>query len=142
MVHLLSVYVLISTSRKHCLIVLGMVLAASLLSFALPMSGGIQSTARDPRIDNLLEPIRQKYKLPALAVATVKSDGSAMVGAVGVRKVREKTAVTVDDQWHLGSDTKSITAVLIAMLVEQGKLTWDTTIEQIFPELVAGGPRR
>jgi len=43
--------------------------------------------------------------------------------------------VTLDDKWHLGSDGKAMTAVLVARLVEQGQLKWDTTVSEVFPEL-------
>ncbi|MCS6859915.1 MAG: serine hydrolase [Abditibacteriales bacterium] len=105
----------------------------SFIAFALPSAG-------DRRIRDLLEPIRQKYKLPALAGAIVTSKGLAALGAVGVRKAGTDVAVTVDDQWHIGSDTKAMTATLIAALVEQGKLRWDTTIEEAFPDLAPALP--
>jgi CubicO group peptidase (beta-lactamase class C family) len=54
---------------------------------------------------------------------------------VGVRKYGADSPVTVDDQFHLGSDTKAMTATLLAMLVEAGKLSWNTTLEQVFPDL-------
>jgi CubicO group peptidase (beta-lactamase class C family) len=68
----------------------------------------------------LLEPIRSKYKLPALAGAIVTSRGLTAIGVTGVRKTGTDVAVTVDDTWHLGSDTKAMTAVLIGLVVEQG----------------------
>jgi CubicO group peptidase (beta-lactamase class C family) len=88
-------------------------------------------------LNSLLEPIRQKYDLPALAGAIVTSKGLVAVGAVGVRKYGTKTPVTANDQFHLGSDTKAITATMLATLVEEGKLSWSTTLEQVFPDLAA-----
>jgi CubicO group peptidase (beta-lactamase class C family) len=46
-------------------------------------------------------------------------------------------AVTTNDLWHLGSDTKAMTATLAGVLVEAGTLHWDTTIAAVFPELAA-----
>jgi CubicO group peptidase (beta-lactamase class C family) len=43
--------------------------------------------------------------------------------------------VTVNDRFHLGSDTKAMTALLAAMLVEEGKLRWSSTVGEVFPEL-------
>ncbi len=85
----------------------------------------------------LLEPIRLKHNLPALGGAIVTSQGLQAIGVVGVRKAGTDVAATVDDEWHLGSDTKAVTAYLIAALVEQGKLKWDTTIGETFPDLAA-----
>lgn len=94
-----------------------------------------QSPTTDGRINELMETIRKKYNLPALAGAIVTSQGLIAIGAVGVRKAGTNVQVSIDDLWHLGSDTKAMTAMVIGALVEQGKLKWDTTIEQVFPDL-------
>lgn len=86
-------------------------------------------------LDQVLEPLRAKYKLPALAGAIVHLDGSSEVGAVGLRRLRGSERITVNDQWHLGSNTKAMTATLVAQLVEEGKLRWDMTLGEVFPEL-------
>ena len=45
--------------------------------------------------------------------------------------------MTLSDKWHIGSCTKSMTAALAAMLVEEGKLRWDTTLAEMFPQLAS-----
>jgi CubicO group peptidase (beta-lactamase class C family) len=82
-----------------------------------------------------LEVIRKKHDLPALAVVVVKDGQICDRAAVGVRKSGESTPVTTNDVFHIGSCTKSMTATLTAMLIEDGKLRWDTTIADVFPEL-------
>lgn len=86
-------------------------------------------------LDGLLEPIREANKLPALAAAVVKGTETIAIGAVGVRKAGSSEPVTVDDKWHIGSCTKSMTAALAAMLVEEGDLRWEMTLAEMFPEL-------
>lgn len=86
-------------------------------------------------LETVLEPIRLKHSLPALGGAVVSSEGLQAVGAVGVRRSGTDVAVTRNDLWHLGSDTKAMTAAMIGRLVEQGRLTWETTIGETFPEL-------
>jgi CubicO group peptidase (beta-lactamase class C family) len=82
-----------------------------------------------------LEVIRKKYDFPALAVVVMKDGKICDRGAVGVRKSGDPTLVTTNDQFHIGSCTKSMTATLAAMFIEEGKLRWDTTIVEVFPEL-------
>jgi CubicO group peptidase (beta-lactamase class C family) len=94
-------------------------------------------TAGDEAITSLLRTIRNQRDLPAMAAAVVTSDGLQFVGAVGVRKRGTGVAVGLDDRWHLGSDTKAMTALLVARLVERGQLSWDTTPEETFPNLAA-----
>jgi CubicO group peptidase (beta-lactamase class C family) len=57
------------------------------------------------------------------------------MAVVGVRKRGTDILAMIDDQWHLGSNTKPITALLIALLIDLGLLDWDTPLEQIFPEI-------
>lgn len=81
-----------------------------------------------------LEPIRARHRLPALAGAVMEGDRLVAIGAVGVRKTGSPEKVTVHDCFHIGSCTKSMTATMIATLVEEGHLSWTTTILDVFPE--------
>src|SRR5262245_14710748 len=59
------------------------------------------------------EATRQKYNLPSLAGAIVTSKGAGEIIVTGVRKAGTSVAVTAGDKWHLGSDTKAMTACLL-----------------------------
>ncbi len=86
-------------------------------------------------LNSMLNPYLARYDLPAIAAAVVKGGEVIAAGAVGTRKAGIKIPVTINDRFHLGSDTKAMTALLAAMLVEEGKLRWDTTPAEVFPEL-------
>ena len=73
-----------------------------------------------------------------MAAALVTSKGLVTVGVVGTRKRGTEIAATLNDQWHLGSDTKAMTATLVAKLVEKGRLKWESTVAEVFPDLAAG----
>jgi CubicO group peptidase (beta-lactamase class C family) len=80
-----------------------------------------------------LEAARVEFHLPAMAALIVK-DGRVLASqAVGVRKMGSDIPVTTADKFHIGSCTKSITATLAAMLVDDGKLSWETRISDVFP---------
>jgi CubicO group peptidase (beta-lactamase class C family) len=89
----------------------------------------------DEAVTSALKPIREKNDVPGIAAAVVTSAGIQFVGAVGVRKRGTDIPVTLDDLWHLGSDTKAMTSTLIARLVERGQLKWDTTMAEVFPDI-------
>ncbi|MEW6306865.1 MAG: serine hydrolase domain-containing protein [Verrucomicrobiota bacterium] len=89
----------------------------------------------EPDMSQMLEAIRVKHKLPALAAAVVLDGKIVATNAVGFRKHGGAEPVTVNDRFHLGSVTKSMTATVAAMLVEQGRISWTTTIGESFPEL-------
>ncbi len=82
-----------------------------------------------------LEGIRKDHGLPALAAAAIRHGQLVANVATGVRKLGSPELVTTDDQWHLGSCTKSMTATLAGMMVDEGKLDWSSTLADIFPEL-------
>jgi len=82
-----------------------------------------------------LEVVRSRHELPALAVAVLDHGKVIDRAAVGVRKHGDKTPVTIDDRFHIGSNTKAMTATVAGMLVDEGRIQWDTTIADVFPEL-------
>jgi CubicO group peptidase (beta-lactamase class C family) len=88
--------------------------------------------ARD--LAEVLEPIRRESKLPALAAAEVQDGRIVALGAVGVRRAGHNEPVSLHDRFHIGSCTKSMTATLCAILVQQGKLRWNSTIGAVFAD--------
>ncbi len=102
---------------------------------APPAEPGRPGLAAPQPLDDLLEPIRARNKVPALGAAVVSGGSVTALGAVGVRKAGHEARVTTADLWHLGSDTKAFTATLAAIMVERGELRWDTTLAEAFPQL-------
>lgn len=88
-------------------------------------------------LDPVLQPLLAQYGLPALAAAVVRGGAIVAAGAVGTRRAGTQTPVAIDDRFHIGSDTKAMTALLAGMLVEQGRLRWDSTVAESFPEFAA-----
>jgi len=71
-----------------------------------------------------------------MAAAVLRGERIIAQGAAGVRKRGTAERITLDNQFHLGSCTKAMTATLVAMLVEEGKLNWTTTLGEIFADTV------
>lgn len=100
--------------------------------------------AAPPDVNDLsadLEPIRAKGGVPALAAAAWRGSELLAIGATGVRKEGGPARVTTDDPWHLGSDTKAMTAVLVAISIDRGKLRFDETLGELFGDRVNPGYR-
>jgi CubicO group peptidase (beta-lactamase class C family) len=87
----------------------------------------------DARIVRALSEMRTAHGIPAMAAAYLTSQGLREMGVVGTRKQGTDVPVTLNDKWHLGSNTKMMTATLIASLVEREKLSWNTTMAEAFP---------
>jgi CubicO group peptidase (beta-lactamase class C family) len=73
--------------------------------------------------------------VPALAAALVTVDSVVVFDAVGVRRLGDTVRVTANDLFHIGSDTKAMTAGLVGLLVDAGTLHWSSTMAALFPEL-------
>ena len=78
------------------------------------------------RADGSRDPARRnsrKLGLPALAAAAWRDGKLIEMAAVGVRKAGDPTSkVTTNDEWHLGSNTKAMTAMLVGIYVDRGAL--------------------
>lgn len=82
-----------------------------------------------------LSPLLAQYGIPALAGAVARGGVIVAAGAVGTRRAGADVPVTLHDPFHIGSDTKAMTSLLAAMVLEAGKLRWDSTLGQVYPEL-------
>jgi CubicO group peptidase (beta-lactamase class C family) len=123
---------LLNVKTKKPLVVLLIVLAVCAIA-----TGAILKTNSVASITPAtgIEAICKQYKVPALAVVVTKDGQICDRAAAGVRKWGDPTPVTTNDEFHIGSCTKSMTATLAAIFIDEGKLRWDTTIAEVFPEL-------
>ena len=85
-------------------------------------------------LEDLATRIKSVSKVPAIAIATIK-DGKLEAAVAGIRKVGNPEPVSLGDRWLIGSNAKSMTSVLIATLIEEGKLSWDSKLGDLLPEL-------
>ncbi len=82
--------------------------------------------------DDLLLPNTQNiiddHNIPALAAMTMKDGVLLEKVELGKRNYNQSSEILENSKWHIGSITKSMTATLTGILVENGYLNWDTTI--------------
>lgn len=81
-----------------------------------------------------LEAIIDERNVPAVGGAIVTNRGVNTIGVAGKRKHGSGEAVQLHDRWHLGSDTKAMTATLVGILAQKGEIDWDVTVADVFPE--------
>lgn len=85
-------------------------------------------TMTETDLQALADTTRQDSDASAAGVAYVDREGYRAVAVSGTRLRDGEIAVTTEDLWHIGSNTKAMTATLAARLVEAGTLSWDTPI--------------
>ena len=78
--------------------------------------------------------IIREYDIPGIAATVFSSEKVIVKKAAGRRRVNSKEKISLKDKFHIGSNTKAVSATVIALLVEEKKLSWKTKIVEIFPE--------
>jgi CubicO group peptidase (beta-lactamase class C family) len=96
------------------------------------------STTVEPLTQASLAKLRADSGAPALAAAALNRSGRRIGFVDGRRAVNRSEAATIGDKWHVGSNTKSMTATLVARAVEAGVINWNDTVGQVLGAAVAG----
>ena len=86
------------------------------------------------RTSSFADSIRIAYKIPEVGYAVIDSKTILEISALGKHSTELPDIATIDDRFHIGSNTKAMTAFIIAKYVENGKLKWTTKFFDIFPE--------
>ncbi|MCL5260147.1 MAG: beta-lactamase family protein [Gammaproteobacteria bacterium] len=79
------------------------------------------------------EQARKEWQIPGMAIAIVKDNQIIYKKGFGVRNTKGEP-VTPETIFNVASLTKSFTAALLAKQIEEEKYTWDTKVQQLYPE--------
>jgi len=114
------------------------VLASTLLRLSLTPFSAIaqekshvtseQVTHAIQEIEKIAQKKIQENAVPGVAVAVVFQDKVAYAKGLGVRDVNTKTPVDADTVFQLASVSKPIGSTVVAALVGEGKINWDSML--------------
>lgn len=79
-------------------------------------------------------------RIPGMAIALVEGSNVILAKGYGLRDVEAGLPVNRDTLFHIGSTHKPMTSSLIASLVDDGILNWDTPVSEIWPDFALDGP--
>lgn len=96
-------------------------------------------SALPPEIDAYLAKAVEDWEIPGMAVAVVHR-GRVTAKAYGVRSLDRPEPIDLHTIFDTASISKSFTATLVAMLVDDGKLAWDEPVKTYLPRLDLGDP--
>ena len=110
--------------------------AALLVLFCLPATTLVlgQSSALDG-FDAYVAKAANDWQVPGLAIAVVKDGSVAFAKGFGVRELGKPEPADAHTLFAIGSTTKAMTAALVGMLVDEGKLGWDDPVAKHLPTL-------
>jgi len=131
----------IHAHRRLALLLFGFFLVVGLLIScekpppykAIPAT--VTKDSGETELAEVLNSIRLEERLPGLAAAIIVDGKLFSAAAVGVREIGTKNWLTVNDKFLISSCAKAFTATTAAILVEEGRLGWQTTIRDAFPDM-------
>src|SRR5712664_2348059 len=117
----------------------GTVVAALFLT--LLCSQRLHSQTREPAgsVEDSMFVSLVKPDEPGLAVLVRNNGQPVFKRGYGVRDLRSKAKIDAHTNFRLASFTKQFTAMAIMLLVHDGKLRYDETLTEIFPDFPAYG---
>src|SRR6185437_11816988 len=76
--------------------------------------------------------------VPGAGVAIVDHGKVVYEGGIGVRELGKPTPVDAHTRFMIASNTKGMSTLLLARLVDQGKFRWDQPVTQVYPDFKLG----
>jgi CubicO group peptidase (beta-lactamase class C family) len=108
-------------------------LATKLVCLAALLVASAAIAAPPADLDRYAQKVLQTFGTPGMTVAIVEQGKPYVVRSYGVRRMGEPAKVDEHTLFAIGSTTKAFTTALLAMLVDEGKLTWETKVADVLP---------
>ena len=94
--------------------------------------------ARIAALGAFVEAARKATGVPGVSVGLVQDGKTVFAGGFGVRELGTPTPVDADSLYMIASNTKALTTLLLARLVDSSKITWDTPVTTLLPSFRLG----
>lgn len=104
-------------------------LAGALSLFSAP---ALAAPVTQDWLEEQVAQIREEFGLIALGTGVLEVGDEPVIAVAGTESSNSDTAVTKDAAWHIGSNTKALTALLYARLVEDGQAEWGVSVASLF----------
>src|SRR5205085_3183846 len=86
-----------------------------------------------PKLDADVARAMQTFRVPGVSIAIVKDGKLIVAKGWGVRKLGDAAKVDGDTLFQIASNSKAFTTASLAMLVDEGKLSWDDPVSKYLP---------
>ncbi|MCR9159154.1 MAG: serine hydrolase domain-containing protein [Nannocystaceae bacterium] len=94
--------------------------------------------ARVAALVEFVESARVQTKVPGISVGIVQDGEIVFVGGFGVRALGEPATVDADTKFMIASNTKALTTLMLAKLVDEGRVAWDTPATELWSSFALG----
>lgn len=107
---------------------------------AVPAASAAETPAWVSEFAAWLENEIDGAEIPGAALGVVRADGTVLNRGYGLRDVARKLPATPETLFHIGSTHKSLNALLIATLVDEGVLAWGAPVIRYDPDFALSDP--
>ncbi|HUS31352.1 MAG TPA: serine hydrolase domain-containing protein [Kofleriaceae bacterium] len=76
--------------------------------------------------------------VPGVSIGVIQNGKTVFIGGFGVRELGKPAKVDGDTKYMVASNTKAMTTLMLAKLVDEKKLTWDSTATSLLPSFKLG----
>jgi CubicO group peptidase (beta-lactamase class C family) len=101
-------------------------------------------TLEDPeqqlKLEKFIDEMRDAADVPGVSVLLFDKDKTIIEKGFGVRERGRPEPVTADSLYIIASNTKALTTLLLARLVDEGRFDWETPVVKIYPSFKIGDP--
>lgn len=111
-----------------------------LLAALLGLAPFARADSFDTRVKALVERTLKFWHVPGVAVAIVRGDDVIYLRGHGDRSLEDGSKVTPKTLFPIASCTKSFTTTAMALLVDEGKLSWDDPPRKYVPYFQLSDP--
>ncbi|MBI2378858.1 MAG: beta-lactamase family protein [Deltaproteobacteria bacterium] len=90
------------------------------------------------KLEQFIEETLEVTRTPGLELAIVEDGKIVLAKGYGIRELGKKDRVDADTLMMIGSVSKSMTTLLMAKLVDEGKMSWDQKASELLPGFKVG----
>lgn len=94
--------------------------------------------ARIDALKQFIDDARRQFDVPGVAIGIVQNGKVVLAQGFGVREIGKPGTVDADTLFMIASNTKPLTTLMLAKLVDAGRFTWDTPVTQVLPTFKLG----
>ena len=94
--------------------------------------------SRLAKVSDFVEQMRKEFDVPGVAIGIVQDGKVIMSRGFGVRELGKPAKVDGDTRFMIASNTKALTTLMLAKLVDAGKLDWNARARDVYPAFRLG----
>jgi CubicO group peptidase (beta-lactamase class C family) len=92
------------------------------------------------RLNGWVETAMKELGVPGVAVGLVQDGKTVFAGGFGVRELGKPQRPDADTLFMIASNTKALTTLMLAKLVDEKKFGWETPVTSLLPSFKLGDP--